>query len=107
MEIFNQEEVTGDDIRQILKKNSLKNKSDDPIVQSLMTTTNTNQNDISYTNSNINARTDSEPIETLINVNNNLRANIKLGLAIYKKLNNFDHNYIHELFNQEIPKTTK
>lgn len=104
MEIFNQQEVSGDDIRQILKKSSLKNKSDDPIVQSLMTTT-TNYNSNHANNSNSNP--DIEPIETLIDVNNNLRANIKLGLAIYKKLNNFDHNYIHELFHQEIPEKTE
>ena len=36
--------------------------------------------------------------ESLININNDLRNNIKLGIAIYKKLNNFEHNNIDELF---------
>jgi hypothetical protein len=28
-------------------------------------------------------------------INDNIRANIKLSIEIYKKINNFDINYIH------------
>lgn len=100
MENFNQQEVSGNDIRRILKNSSFKNKSNDPNIQSLMVSTG-EQIDVNKTNSDV------DPMETLINVNNSLRANIRLGLAIYKKLNNFDHNYIHELFNEEITKKSE
>ena len=39
--------------------------------------------------------------QSLIIFNDNLRNNIKLSLLIYKKLNNFEHNYIHEIFNDK------
>jgi hypothetical protein len=39
--------------------------------------------------------------QSMIIFNDNLRKNIKLSLLIYKKLNNFDHNYIHKFFNDK------
>jgi hypothetical protein len=39
--------------------------------------------------------------QSLIIFNDNLRKNIKLSLLIYKKLNNFEHNYIHDFFNDK------
>ena len=39
-------------------------------------------------------------LENLILVNDNLRSNIELSLAIFKKLNNFEHNYIHNFINE-------
>ena len=57
------------------------------------------------TNNNINENVDENDninkIETILLINNNIRNNIKLSLAIFKKLNNFDHNYIHEFFDKE------
>jgi hypothetical protein len=45
----------------------------------------------------------SADLENMINslpyINDNLRSNIILSMELYKKLNNFDHNYIHEYFN--------
>jgi hypothetical protein len=40
-------------------------------------------------------------IRTLPYMNDNIRANIKLGIEIYKQLNNFDRNYIHEVINEK------
>lgn len=40
-------------------------------------------------------------IRTLPFMNDNIRANIKLGIEIYKQLNNFDHNYIHGVINEK------
>ena len=37
--------------------------------------------------------------QSMLIFNDNLRKNIKLSLFIYKKLNNFEHNYIHNFFN--------
>lgn len=34
-------------------------------------------------------------------MNDNIRANIKLGIEIYKQLKNFDRNYIHEVINEK------
>ena len=39
--------------------------------------------------------------------NDNLRRHIKLSLVIYKKLNNFEHNYIHKFFNDKGESNTK
>ena len=62
-------------------------------------------NDLNHIKSNINEKINSksnfnmeneiDPIDTLLMVNETLRTNIKLSLAIYKKLNNFYHNHIH------------
>jgi hypothetical protein len=55
-------------------------------------------------NSNNNYAMDEQTINSfqqMIIFNDNLRKNIKLSLLIYKKINNFDHNYIHELFNDK------
>ena len=41
-----------------------------------------------------------DPNETLLLINKTLRINIKLSLAIYKQLNNFNNNNIDELFKQ-------
>lgn len=40
-------------------------------------------------------------IRTLPYMNDNIRSNIKLGIEIYKQLNNFDHNYIHGVINEK------
>ncbi len=37
-----------------------------------------------------------DPIDTLLMINETLRTNIKLSLAIYKQLNNFYHKHINE-----------
>jgi len=39
--------------------------------------------------------------QSMIIFNDNLRKNIKLSLVIYKKLNNFEHKYIHQVLNDE------
>lgn len=36
--------------------------------------------------------------EQILDMNEKLRTDIKLSLAIYKKINNFEHNYIHHIF---------
>jgi hypothetical protein len=43
----------------------------------------------------------SNSFQSLMIFNDNLRKNIKLSLSIYKKLNNFNHNYIHNFFNDK------
>lgn len=53
---------------------------------------------------NFNPQTDDN--DALILINSNLRNNIKLSLSIYKKLNNFEHYYIHELFDKKTESTT-
>lgn len=40
-------------------------------------------------------------IRTLPFMNDNIRSNIKLGIEIYKQLNNFDRNYIHNVINEK------
>ena len=40
-------------------------------------------------------------VESLPMLNNDIRRNIKLSIAIFKKLNNFEHNYIHDFFNDK------
>jgi hypothetical protein len=45
--------------------------------------------------------------QSLIIFNDNLRKHIKLSLSIYKKLNNFEHNYIHTLLNDKSKSNTK
>ena len=45
--------------------------------------------------------------QSMIVFNDNLRKNIKLSLLIYKKLNNFEHNYIHKLFNDKSKSSTE
>ena len=40
-------------------------------------------------------------IQTLPFMDDNIRTNIKLGIEIYKQLNNFDRNYIHEVINEK------
>lgn len=44
--------------------------------------------------------------QSLIIFNDNLRKHIKLSLSIYKKLNNFEHNYIHTLLNDKSKSNT-
>ena len=39
-------------------------------------------------------------IRTLPIINDTIRADIKLSVEIYKKLNNFDRNYIHSVINE-------
>ncbi len=50
---------------------------------------------------------DINTLETLISINQNLRTNIRLSLSIYKKLNNFDHKYIHELLDGQKRKNSE
>jgi len=45
--------------------------------------------------------------QSMIIFNDNLRKNIQLSLLIYKKLNNFNHNYIHKIFNDASEKNTQ
>ena len=45
--------------------------------------------------------------QSLIIFNDNIRKNIKLSLLIYKKLNNFEHNYIHDFFNDKSESNSK
>jgi len=45
--------------------------------------------------------------QSMIIFNDNLRKNIKLSLLIYKKLNNFEHNYIHEFFTDKSKTSSK
>jgi uncharacterized membrane protein len=46
-------------------------------------------------------------MKTLLLLNKNLRTHIELSIAIYKKINNFDHYYINELFNNENTKNSE
>jgi len=46
-------------------------------------------------------------IRTLPFMNDNIRTNIKLGIEIYKQLNNFDRNYIHTIINENSTKSDK
>lgn len=46
-------------------------------------------------------------IRTLPFINNNIRTNIKLGIEIYKQLNNFDRNYIHTIINEHSAKSNE
>jgi hypothetical protein len=88
MEKYNEQDLqalTGDDIKQILKSSSIKKNLNESYLQTSMINNDQTSN--------------AEPMMDIININTNLRTNIKLSLAILKKLNNFDHNYIHELFN--------
>lgn len=45
--------------------------------------------------------------QSIIIFNDNLRKNIKLSLLIYKKLNNFEHNYIHTFFHDKSESKTQ
>lgn len=40
-------------------------------------------------------------IESLPIINENIRNNIEISLAIFKKINNFDHYYIHN-YNEKL-----
>ena len=44
-------------------------------------------------------------VRTLPFINDNIRTNIKLGIEIYKQLNNFDRNYIHSIINEKSTKS--
>ena len=44
-------------------------------------------------------------VRTLPLINDNIRTNIKLGIEIYKQLNNFDRNYIHTVINEKSTKS--
>ena len=46
-------------------------------------------------------------VRTLPYINDNIRKNIGLGIEIYKQLNNFDHNYIHSVINENSTKSDK
>jgi len=40
-------------------------------------------------------------------INDSIRSNINLSITLFKKINNFDHNYIHSLINEKSNNTTK
>lgn len=40
-------------------------------------------------------------ISSLPLINSNIRSNIQFSLEIYKKLNNFERNYIHSILNEK------
>ena len=44
-------------------------------------------------------------VRTLPFINDNIRTNIKLGIEIYKQLNNFDRYYIHTIINENSTKS--
>ena len=46
-------------------------------------------------------------VQSLPFVNDNLRANLKFGMEIYKQLNNFDRIYIHSIINEHSIESTK
>lgn len=46
-------------------------------------------------------------IRTLPYINDNIRTNIKLGIEIYKQLNNFDRYYIHSVINENSIKSNQ
>jgi hypothetical protein len=46
-------------------------------------------------------------LESMYIFNDNLRKNIELSLLIYKKLNNFNYNYIHSIFDDDNFKSSK
>lgn len=57
---------------------------------------------------NINYLSDMENmIKTLPYINDNIRYNIKFGLAIYKELNNFEQKYIHSIIYENSTKSKK
>jgi hypothetical protein len=47
----------------------------------------------------VNQTSGDQSLESIILINNNIRADLLLSLAIYKKLNNFEHNYINNVPN--------
>lgn len=60
-------------------------------------------------NSNFNSKEDEEKeIEMMLSsfpiINNNLRENILLSVEIYKKINNFEMTYVHEIINKKTKK---
>lgn len=48
-----------------------------------------------------------EMIRTLPFINDNIRTNIKLGIQIYKQLNNLERNYIHTIINENSTKSNE
>ena len=55
------------------------------------------QNNLSQEVDELNMMLNSFPI-----INDNIRANIKLSVEIYKKINNFDINYVHNCIDEKI-----
>ena len=49
----------------------------------------------------INSTQMEDMIRTLPFMNDNIRANIRLGIEIYKQLNNIERNYIHKVINEK------
>ena len=62
-------------------------------------------NNQSNTNTNTNTNTE---MDTMINslpyINDNIRSNINFSVEIYKKIKNFDYNYIHSIINEKSKK---
>ena len=46
-------------------------------------------------------------VQSLPFINDNIRANLKFGMEIYKQLNNFDRIYIHTIINEHSIESTK
>lgn len=60
---------------------------------------NTNEPNLNNENKEIEMMLNSFPI-----INDNLRANILLSIEIYKKINNFEMNYIHNIIDEKTKK---
>ena len=63
------------------------------------------------TTTSISANTDLEQLNQMVQalplVNDNIRANLKFGMEIYKQLNNFDRIYIHNIINENSIESSK
>lgn len=60
---------------------------------------NLNNSTDSNFNSNQLASENIDVIAQLPSINDSIRTNIIFSIEIYKKINNFEHNYIHEYIN--------
>lgn len=69
--------------------------------ETLEKTKSSNSNELAQSQEQITVEQMDDMIRTLPFMNDNIRANIKLGIEIYKQLNNFDHNYIHGVINEK------
>ncbi len=63
---------------------------------------------IENNSSNNEIQQDEKEIDLMLNsfpiINDNIRANIQLSIEIYKKINNFDINYLHEIISEKTKK---
>ena len=68
------------------------------------TNTNLNTNSINDENINENINEMNMMLNSFPIINENIRANIQLSVEIYKKINNFEINYIHNIINEKTNK---